>query len=114
MYESSIIGNTPGINISSGVGGSLSENEKDGRIWVCKEKEAHACPEYHQDKGINIVEVKEANNNNEGNNNILPDELNIINPSFEGSNFDFELLETLLNPDEFMSHDLSLMDEVTW
>ncbi|KAK7324071.1 hypothetical protein VNO77_27590 [Canavalia gladiata] len=48
------------------------------------------------------IDVREANKNN-----------GETNASFESSNFDFGLLESVLNS-EFMSHDLNCMDELAW
>ncbi|XP_027342900.1 myb-related protein 330-like [Abrus precatorius] len=51
------------------------------------------------EKGIDIREANKANLE--------------TNVSFESSNFDFGLLECVLNS-EFMSHDLNCMDELAW
>ncbi|KAJ1381833.1 SANT/Myb domain [Sesbania bispinosa] len=75
--------------------------EEDFRVQTLeKEEGTQVLVQQEKDNGID-VRVREDNN------------LEMNNASFEGSNFDFGLLESVL-ASEFMSNDLNYMDELAW
>lgn len=75
----------------------VSTLEEGAQVQVQQENDK-ICDE----KGVDVREV----NDNKGN-------LEMNNVSFENSNFDFGLLESVL-ASEFMSHDLNYMDDLAW
>lgn len=75
----------------------VSTLEEGAQVQVQQENDK-TCDE----KGVDVREV----NDNKGN-------LEMNNVSFENSNFDFGLLESVL-ASEFMSHDLNYMDDLAW
>lgn len=100
--------NPTAVGVLSNNESSIWDSRADAEDFRVQTLEEVTQAQVHQEKdetcGKGIDEIREANN--KGN-------LEMMNASLESSNFDFGLLESVLNS-EFMSHDINYMDELAW